>query len=190
MLAGARRRAVTGVVEGLELALGRHMSLGDLPAECGEALCGERAAQGHEDRVVAGNGAQHGANVGRVQGQTDGLSPTRSGAKDDQHPGVLGGHEELANELDELRSRRHGRDGRVRQDVAIRSLDHPQSMQVARERGLLGSNASLTEPRSQLLLAVESLAADQLSDELPPASDLAGRAEGGGLGHVDDYAYA
>ena len=147
---------------------GRHS-----PASSREALGHGRPARllgGHdEQRVVAGDGAEHAGQPGPVERRADDVGRARRGAQDDEVAGVRDLDHPVAEHPAEVVLGRplvvgqlgDGVDGLAAADP---HLDGAEVLEVARDRRLRGGDALAGEQLDQLGLAGHRVLLEQLAD--------------------------
>ena len=136
-----------------------------------------RAARDHENRVVAGNRADHFRQAGAVErlGERLGLAP--AGPDDDELLDAIDAAQEFVGGALERGERRLGvrrLGARPLVGAVAGALDQAELRDVARDGRLRRLEAALMQPAAQQLLAVQRLAVDELEDD-----GLAARLHGG-----------
>ena len=160
----------------------------------GDGVAALRVAGHHEHGVVAGDGAEHGVELGLVDGAGEELGGTGRGPQHDQVGARLGAHEELGAEAGQpvrgggALPRRRGSsvtalagDG-VHEGAGGRAdADGVELHEVARQRALRDVHAGRGEQLGELGLRAHLVGADEVDDLLVPGA--LGRRAQGGLGH-------
>src|SRR5437868_5358570 len=141
-----------------------------------EGLGGAVVARGHEDGVVAADGAEDAVETGAVDGARHRLGAGDDGLDDDEVLRGDGGADELADRR--LEAVGPGGDRRDRgeiagDDVAGGGLDEAERGDVAGERRLGDAEAPPPQRVQQLFLRMNGLLADDGHDLLPPPENVA-----------------
>ena len=165
--------------------------LGERQEPAGDRVAALRVARDHEHGVVAGDGAEHLAELGLVDGRGEELGGAGRRPQHDEVGARLGTHQQLGAQPGQPLGARGGLPRRRGSPVAALAGDgvdegsggraHADGVQldeVARERALRDVHAGLGEQVGELGLRPHLVAADQVDDLLVPGA-LGRRAQGG-----------
>ena len=175
-------------MQSLSSVVGLGVLLGEGEEAPGDGVAALRVAGHHEHGVVAGDGAEHGVELGLVDGAGEELGGTGRGPQHDQVGARLGAHEELGAEAGQpvrgggaLPRRRgssvtalagHG----VHEGAGRRAdADGVELHQVARQRALRDVHAGRGEQLGELGLRAHLVGADEVDDLLVPGALGRGR---------------